>query len=270
MFSFEFIKRFFDRGLAPYAMLAAAGAASYVFAVAFVACLFDVELRRAPKRFFIWFGTAATVAITGLAVLDGMTAHSFSDFTAVCIPFASALLFLFEYAVLFAESKMFVKTRVAPPEGSESRGRNENAQSAPDSVPRSVPDSARGDAGRETSHGCYFAPSAPSSPRDSSAAAPAQNPVKCEKKAAICEIPIRKTRLVGMDGAGGGEVFGEKYLKECIARLKAFPLTPDDRVALGRIERELTFPIRAETAEEKRRLGENCGRIINMLAAYAV
>jgi len=87
-------------------------------------------------------------------------------------------------------------------------------------------------------------------------------------KAVICETPLRRTEMIAMQNTGGEEVLGEKYLKSCIRLLKCKDLAEYDAEKLSLCEKNLSFPLKADTAADKKKLCEACGGIITLLAKY--
>ena len=95
-----------------------------------------------------------------------------------------------------------------------------------------------------------------------------ENPVKREKKAAIYEIPLRKTQVVRMEKpVAGEEVLGVNYLMQCIDILKGKELSDSDALKLSAAEKLVKDPAVRDFGY-RRRISDGCGKIITLLAKY--
>lgn len=84
--------------------------------------------------------------------------------------------------------------------------------------------------------------------------------VAAKPMAEIVEIPIRAPERIGMDK---GE-FGEKFLFECVGKLRRAELSEDDKIALDGIEAGLQNALAAPL--NRRNISEHCGALIALLA----
>ena len=95
-----------------------------------------------------------------------------------------------------------------------------------------------------------------------------KNMQKREKKAAISEIPLRKTLLVQMEKPGDcEEILGVNYLKQCIEILKGKELSEGDALKLSAAESLVKNPAERDFGYRKR-ISDGCGKIITLLAKY--
>lgn len=233
----KFIFDFFNNGNAVYVVLCAFCAVSYIFAVTFTVCLCVTETRKKNKRFFIWLAAFAVLISVGSLVLDYFSAKSISLFYSVAVSFGLSGILMLEYFILCLQSKIAVK----------------------DKKSLAVPIDCN----------CHFGGCVQEKPNtDFAAQYLAETSLKPTIKAGIKEVPLRKTERVYMQSDNGEEILGERFLLDCIKKLQTKDLNEEDGLKLSRAEKAFSFPIKTATAEDKKRISDNAGSLITLLAKY--
>ena len=227
---FEIIHKFFVQGLSPTAIFIITATVTYIFVITFIVCLIDKGVRKAKKTFFAWLCVLAAMLSAACYALDFLSAKTFPLFQAVVWFAGQCTLMLIEYGALAVQSVMFVGDKVI---------RNESVADG-----KGLP-----------AYGSAMVKNA-------------ITPIKHAKTGAVKEIPLSKPTLVKMETPKGSDCLGERYVKDCIERLKAVNLTVEDAAALSKIERGLTPPIACGTAEEKLQVSKASGELIALMAKY--
>jgi len=228
MFIIDWLWNIFCLGYAPKIMLVAVCSVSYVFCVTAFICFFSLDLCCKEKKFFSLISDAGILVCMGCFALDYLSAKTSTTFVWTCALIGSLLLFGIEVVLL-------------------------NLQKA---VGKSIKTSIESKRTREVHGAVGYEREKPITP------------VKRAKNGNIIEVPLRIVERRLMDNVRGEGNLSERYLTDCIDRLKKQKLTDEDARTLSIIEGNLARPLRVESPEQKKVVSENCGRLITLLAKY--
>lgn len=240
----EFLVKFARDGWPLPTAVASAVVVSICFGVTFAVSISDEKFKRKSKAFFLYvsaFCEAVTIGACSLGSSLGDLGRAEAAFVSV----SSALGFLVLFGILWIQSKFGKERQAAATYAQQTVTAHTNRVRQTADIYKDIV----GDKEKIMS------------PEQAPAHATARRRV-----AEICEIPIRPAEHVRMESAHG-EVLGEKYLKDCISRLKSKELSDEHRAELGKIERAL-FPLAYSGAGEKRNISLNCGKLISLLSQY--
>ena len=228
MFIIDWLWNIFRLGYAPKIMIIAVCSVSYVFCVTIFVCFFSLDLCCKEKKFFSLILDVGVLVCMGCFALDYLSAKTSTPFVWVCALIGCLLLFGIENTLL-------------------------NLQK---SVGRCIKVSIERKKRRQVVSGVSCVQEKPITP------------VKREKNGSIIEVPLRAVEKRRMDSVNLRCNLSERYLTDCIDRLKKQRLTEEDARSLSVIEGNLVRPLKVDSPEQKKIISENCGRLITLLAKY--